>query len=309
MSSAEFRTASSQRQRRYSTSMRLFAGSQRYAGAPNSWPRSIICRRRLRHRRNAELHTARQRLAVPRRVRAAMVLLPDAHPGKIRLLPHIAERQPRRRRKGHENASSRAGSIRCVGEGAGGGVAVHQPQVGGAALAIAERGASRTRRPREGSRGCRIRLRTPWSAWPTRGTAVTPFSRKGGPRVTCWVHPMGRSQATRLSTDSRMFTLRPRNSSRRSKSICARGKRARIVRTPSCSAISYVPTEPSPCASMPAAASSAEGPPKISRQRLWPMIPESRRPSAPVAVALAVNLVQSELAKARWYATAATTVD
>ena len=61
---------------------------------------------------------------------------------------------------------------------------------------------------------------------------VTPFSRNGGPSVTCCVQPIGRSNAVRFSTLSRIRTARSRNSMRRSNAICASGKRARRVRAP-----------------------------------------------------------------------------
>src|SRR5947207_556664 len=44
---------------------------------------------RLGHRRDAKLHSAGERLAIPGWRGAAMVFLPDAEPGEIRALPDV----------------------------------------------------------------------------------------------------------------------------------------------------------------------------------------------------------------------------
>src|ERR1017187_10481214 len=115
---------------------------------------------------------------------------------------------------------------------------------------------------------------------PGARNSVAPFSRTGGPSVTCSVQAMGRSVALSFSTASTTSTARPPSAMRRSNCNCACGRRARCVNPVWVAVTSYATTEASPCTVSPAAASSADGPPKMSMQRLCPMMPLSSLLSA-----------------------------
>ena len=123
-----------------------------------------------------------------------------------------------------------------------------------------------------GNRRRRMASRTLSTAWPTRGIR---WRRARETAARAW-RARSRRSDDRTRTDSRSARgcerARPRTSSPRSTRICASGRSARMVRPHPVSSMSYVATDPSPCAVMPAAASSVDGPPKISRHRLWPMI-------------------------------------
>src|ERR1051326_8104029 len=111
---------------------------------------------------------------------------------------------------------------------------------------------------------------------------VLPFSRKGGPNVACWVQAIGRSQVDRFSTVSIRKAARLQPGSRMLR-VNRNWDWARVVFCVSVSpliVISYSSIEASPCTVIPAAASASEGPPKTSRHRLWPRIPDSSLLSA-----------------------------
>ena len=111
----------------------------------------------LGERRDAELHAARECLAVPRRRRAAVVLLPDAHPGKIRA-PPARSRTPARSR-GEKATNQACGRDRVhqvrgvrarhrrIGEDVAGPRCRHRGE---------ERAAIRIQQRGPGSRRCRI---------------------------------------------------------------------------------------------------------------------------------------------------------
>jgi len=66
---------------------------------------------RLRHWGDAELHAMRQRLSVPGRICAAMVLFPNTRPRKVGALPNVADRKASPPAK---KPSSRLVSMRCM---------------------------------------------------------------------------------------------------------------------------------------------------------------------------------------------------
>ena len=144
------------------------------------------------------------------------------------------------------------------------------------------RTASRTRRRRPGSRRHRTAVRTPSIAWQRLGTRVRPFSRNGGPSVTCWVQPIGPIAGGQVLDRSRGSSPRGRAARSGARAGAPRAAtRARIDIAWPVTSSSYRTTDASPCGVSPAAASSSDGPPKMSTHRLCPMMPASSFASAP----------------------------
>ena len=135
---------------------------------------------RFGHRRDAELHAARDGLAIPRRSRAAVVLLPDAEPREVRLPPDVAHQ--------HLDLGLQARKNAVLAPGGPSGASRRRPTPAGRRICACQpclrrcagRWASRIRRRLACNRRRRqSRTRTPSTWWPDARNSVTPGSTNG----------------------------------------------------------------------------------------------------------------------------------